>query len=488
MAPLTVGQTDHNGVNHLLVLLQHRFHLSREHILTAGDNHVAAAVGKVKKTVSVQIAHVAHALKALGVRLDGGNVFIDHIGAVGPAHIDAADLPCGEGIPVIVTDGDLPVQHPADAAGVFEPVIAPDAGHADALGHGVHLIKPLGGNNLKPLPLQIGRADAAGVPQDLDALKVLLGEAGQLDDPLHQGGHHLNVLHLIFLHQVNDQLGVKAGGHDQRVATVKTVEGGGMGRAVKQRAGQQLAHFKIHAGDMEPGLQTIVTLAGSIVLLDDLGLAGGAAGAIGHIGDGLDIRRHGFRICLAQTLQLSGAETFITVGLAAVGDHQRGGDASADLRHVLLGHLVGHRHIAAAGFPDPESQGNMGGDIGQCHHNTLAGGDPFIYQVPGDAVGELLQAPPGHHRFLVFRGNVDNCGCVRLYPGDIRKLSAGGEKTLLTGVEDVEMLRSGSHKKCLLLLFKSCCRHEAGSVIQAERITWAGCWDGSRRLPAGRRR
>ena len=331
-----------------------------------------------------------------------------------------------------------------------EPFIAPDAGHADALGHGVHLIKPLRGDDFQPLPLQIGRADAAGVAQDLDALEVLLGEAGKLDDPLHQCGHHLNVLHLILLHQVNDQLGIKAGGHNQRVAAIKPVKGGCVRSTVKQRAGQHLAHLKIHAGDMEPGLQPLVTLAGSIVLLDDLGLAGGAAGAVGHVGDGLDIGRHGFGISLAQTFQLSGAETFITIGLAAVGDHQRGGDASADLRHVLLGHLVGHRHIAAAGFPDTESQGNMGGDIGQRHNHTLAWGDPLIHQVPGDAVGELFQDTPGHHRFLVFRGNVDNCGCVRLGPGDIRKLSAGGEKTLLTGVEDVEMLRSGSHKKCLV--------------------------------------
>ena len=450
MAPLTVGQTDHNRVNHFLVLLQHRFHLGREYILTAGDDHVTAAVSKEKETVSIQVAHVAHALVALGVGLNRGDVFVDHIGAVGPAHIDAADLTGGKGIPVVVADDNIPIQHPADAAGVLEPIITPDAGHADALGHGVHLIKPFGGNNLQPLPLQIGRADAAGVAQDLDALKVLLGEAGQLDDPLHQGGHHLNVLHLIFLHQVNDQLGVEAGRHDQRVAAVKTVESSGMGRTVKQRTGQQLAHFKIHTGDIKPGLQTLVTLAGSIVLLDDLGLAGGAAGAVGHVGDGLDIGRHGFGISLAQALQLSGAETFITVGLAAVGDHQGRRDTGADLRHVLLGRLVGHRHIAAAGFPDTESQGNMGGDVGQCHHHALAGDNSLIHQVPGDAVGELLQPPPGHHRFLVFRGNVDNCGGVRLGSGDIRKLSAGGEKTLLTGVEDIEMLSSGSHKKCLL--------------------------------------
>ena len=278
--------------------------------------------------------------------------------------------------------------------------------------------------------------------------QILLFKVRQTDDALHQRRHHLHIFNLIFFDEADNVGRVKGGGHYQRVAAVQTVERGGMGGPVKQGAGQKLTLFKGHAGIAEPADQTRAALAGGGILLDDLGFSCSAAGTVGEIGDSQNIGRHSLRIRLAEGAELGSAQTLVAFGLFPVGHDQRGINAMADLGHVALRYPAGNRNIAAAGLPDTESQGNVGGNVGQSDDNALARLDPQTNQIPCDTVGKQLQLPPCGHTLLVFGGDVDESGLVRLYPGDILKLFSGREKSIILGIEDIEML-SRAHGRLL---------------------------------------
>ena len=281
VAPFLVGQAHNNGIGHFLVLFQHRFHLGREHILAAGDDHVAAPVGKIEVALFVQPAHVSHALEAAAVALQLRHVLVVNVQIpVAPAHVDLADLAGGQLLAVLIPDRDVAAFHFSNAALMLQPVVAPDIGHADALGHGVDLVQALRRDDLQPLELQVPGADAPGVGHGGQACQILLTEVRQPDDALHQRGHHLHIFDLILLDEPDNVGRVKGRGHHQSVAAVQTVEGDGVGRPVEQGAGQKLTLLKGHAGIAEPAVQTRAALAGGGVLLDDLGLSGSAAGAV----------------------------------------------------------------------------------------------------------------------------------------------------------------------------------------------------------------
>ena len=331
---------------------------------------------------------------------------------------------------------------------MLQPVVAPDIGHTDALGHGVYLIQALGRNDLQPLELQIPGADASGVGHGLQTGQILFVKVRQLDDALHQRGHHLHIFDLIFLNEPDNVGRVKGRGHHQGVAAVQAVERGGVGRPVKQRPGQKLALFKGHTGVPEPAVQTRPTFACGGILLDDLGLSRRAAGAVGQVGYSQNIGRQRLRIALTERFELGGAQALVALGLLPVGHNQRGSNTAADLRHVALGHPAGNGNIAAAGLPDTKGKSNVGGDVGQGGDHTFARLYPLLDQIPCDAVGKHFKLPPCGHALLVFRGDVDEGRLVRLYPGDILKLLSRSEKSVILGIEKIKML-SRAHGRLL---------------------------------------
>ena len=241
---------------------------------------------------------------------------------VAPAHVDLADLAGGQLLAVLIPDRDVAAFHFSNAALMLQPVIAPDIGHADALGHGIDLVQALGRDDLQPLELQVPGADAPGVGHGGQACQILFAEVRQPDDALHQRGHHLHIFDLILLDEPDNVGRVKGRGHHQSIAAVQTVESDGVGRPVEQGAGQKLTLLKGHAGIAEPAVQTRAAFAGGGVLLDDLGLSGSAAGAVGKVGDGQNVGRKRVRIALAEGLELRSAQTLVALGLLPVGYNQ----------------------------------------------------------------------------------------------------------------------------------------------------------------------
>ena len=275
--------------------------------------------------------------------------------------------------------------------------------------------------------------------------KVFLPEAGHAADALHERRHHLDILDAVLFDEPHDRLGVELGRHDERVAAVEAVEGRRVRRAVKQRAREQLAHLKAHAGHGEPGPQTLVALPCRHVLLDDLRLPRRASGAVGKIGDGEHIGGHVRGAVGTQCSEFRRAQAGIAVRLFAVRDDERRRHTRTDLHQVALRRAVGHRHIAGAGLPDAECERDVRRDVRQRGEHALTRADALTEQVPGNAVRELVELPPRHDGLLVFRGNINDRGRIRLYAGDARQLRAGCEKALRPGVENIEMLRAHLH-------------------------------------------
>ena len=279
----------------------------------------------------------------------------------------------------------------------------------------------------------------------LDARKVFLPEAGHAADALHERRHHLDILDAVLFDEPHDRLGVELGRHDERVAAVEAVEGRRVRRAVKQRAREQLAHLKAHAGHGEPGPQPLVALPCRHVLLDDLRLPRRASGAVGKIGDGEHIGGHVRGAVGTQCSEFRRAQAGIAVRLFAVRDDERRGNAGADLHEIALRRAVGHRHVAGAGLPDAERERDVRRDVRQRGEHTLTRADALTEQVPGNAVRELVELPPRHDGLLVFRGNVNDRRRIRLHGGDVRQLCAGCEEALRPGIENVKMLRAHLH-------------------------------------------
>ena len=326
-----------------------------------------------------------------------------------------------------------------------QPLVAADGRHADALGHGIQLVQALGRDDLEPFALEILRADTAGVAQHLNAREVFLSEAGHAADALHECRHHLDILDAVLFDEPHDRLGVELGRHDERVAAVEAVEGRRVRRAVKQRAREQLAHLKAHAGHGKPRPQPLVALPCRHILLDDLGLSRRAAGTVGKVGNGQHIGRQLRGISGAQRFELRRAQAGIAIGLLAVGDDERRGNAGADLHEVSLRRAVRDRNIARAGLPDAECERDVRRNVRQRGEHALSGANALIEQIPCNAVRELVELQPCHDRLLVFRGNVDDRRSIRLHAGDVRQLRAGGEEALRPGIENVKMLRAHLH-------------------------------------------
>ena len=222
-------------------------------------------------------------------------------------------------------------------------------------------------------------------------------------------------------------------------------EGRRVRRAVKQRAREQLAHLKVHAGHGKPRPQPLVALPCRHILLDDLGLSRRAAGTVGKVGNGQHIGRQLRRALRAQRFEFCRAQAGIAVGLFAVGDDERRGDAGADLHEVALRRTVRDRNIARAGLPDAECERDVRRNVRQRGEHALSGANALIEQIPCNAVRELVELQPCHDRLLVFRGNVDDRRSIRLHAGDVRQLRAGGEEALRPGIENVKMLRAHLH-------------------------------------------
>ena len=281
--------------------------------------------------------------------------------------------------------------------------------------------------------------------QHLEARKVLLPEAGHAADALHERRHHLDVLDAVLFDEPHDGLGVELGRHNDRVAAVEAIEGRRVRRTVKQRAREQLAHFKAHAGHGEPGPQTFVALPGGHVLLDDLRLPRRASGAVGKIGDGEHIGGQVRGAAGTQRFELRRAQAGIAVRLFAVRDDERRRHTRADLHQVALRRTVRDRDITRAGLPDAERKRDVRRNIRQRGEHALTRADALIEQIPCNAVRELVELLPCHDRLLVFRGNVDDRRSVRLHAGNVRQLRAGGKEALRPGIENVKMLRAHLH-------------------------------------------
>ena len=238
-----------------------------------------------------------------------------------------------------------------------------------------------------------------------------------------------------------------------------------MRRAVKQRAREQLAHLKAHAGHGEPGPQTFVALPCRHVLLDDLRLPRRASGAVGKIGDGEHIGGQVRGATGTQRFELRRAQAGIAVRLFAVRDDERRRHARTDLHQVALRRTVRDRNITRAGLPDAECERDVRRDVRQRGEHALTGADALIEQIPGNAVRELVELPPCHDGLLVFRGNINDRGHIRLHAGDARQLRAGCEKALRPGIENVEMLRAHLHHFLTALNF---------AYADPARPQWAG--------------
>src|SRR5204862_3728710 len=61
LAPALVRHTDHGGVRHSLVLVQHRLDLGRVHVLAAGDVHVLQPATDAVEALAVFLGDVAGA-------------------------------------------------------------------------------------------------------------------------------------------------------------------------------------------------------------------------------------------------------------------------------------------------------------------------------------------------------------------------------------------------------------------------------------------
>ena len=218
-----------------------------------------------------------------------------------------------------------------------------------------------------------------------------------------------------------------------------------MRRAVKQRACKQLAHLKAHTGHGEPCPQAFVALPCRHILLDDLRLPRRASGAVGKIGDGEHIGRHVRGAAGTQRSEFRRAQAGVAVGLFAVCDDERRRHTRTDLHEVALRRTVRDRNITRAGLPDAECERDVRRDVRQRGEHALAGADALTEQVPGNAVRELMELPPRHDGLLVFRGNINDRGRIRLHAGDARQLRAGGKEALRPGVENIEMLRAHLH-------------------------------------------
>ena len=208
---VVVRGADHRHVEHLGMGDQHVLGFLRVDVDAAGNNHVALAVGKVKKALLVDLADVAHRGPAVGGVGFAGLVRVLVVAErQGAGEIDQALAAHRHFLAVLADDMQLSVERAADRTRVFGPGGAVGKGHADALGAGVVLVHdgpPPGDHGF----LGLHRTRRGCVHRHLLAGQVITpaGLFRQAEQAVKHGRHPLRVRDLVALDRLQCVLGIE---------------------------------------------------------------------------------------------------------------------------------------------------------------------------------------------------------------------------------------------------------------------------------------
>ncbi len=201
LTPLVVGDAEHGGIGHRLVLDQHLLDLGRVDVDPTRDDHVGGPVGQEHPPVFVHPADVAD---GVGAGLEEGRlgllrgvVVLEHLGAELVVAPQGARLPRGQPLALGIGREHLVAGHgPAHRAGVGQPVRRADHGdHTPFAGPPVldqHRSPPLD-HALLDRHRHRGRP-VQDRPQRrrVEVVADLVGQAQQAHE---HGGHQVRVAH-----------------------------------------------------------------------------------------------------------------------------------------------------------------------------------------------------------------------------------------------------------------------------------------------------
>ncbi|MNM56058.1 hypothetical protein D3C81_672120 [compost metagenome] len=203
---------DHRDIRHAGVGGKQVLDFLGVDIDAARQDQVGAAPGEIETAVFIHVADIAEGRAAVRIVGLGGLLRIVVVGKARRAREpDAALLPGWQRVARLVLDVDIAQQRGPDRARPAQPLLAVDAGQADALGAAVVLVPDLA-PPFDHAELDVGRARRGGMDRHPHARQVgLLPHCvGQRQQADHHGRHPLAVRDAVLRDQPQGLFGVEA--------------------------------------------------------------------------------------------------------------------------------------------------------------------------------------------------------------------------------------------------------------------------------------
>ena len=250
LAVLVVGYPDYRDVVDGGVRDQQVLDLAGVDVDASGDDRVVGAAGDEQVPVAVEVAEVAHPRPAPVVEHRGGFLRVVVVGElVGRAgEPDDAVLADRQFLPRLVGDRHRAGCHPADRAGMLQPLLRADRHVSGRLGGGVVLVDDRA-EPVDHLPLDLDRARRGAVRDGAQAADVVAAadRLGQPQQPDEHRRDELGVGHPVPLDRMQRLFGVELREEDERAA----VPVGGHGRH-QRRGVVERADIQRHGGRVKP--------------------------------------------------------------------------------------------------------------------------------------------------------------------------------------------------------------------------------------------